>query len=141
MGAERLIETIMDNGIKLKNKDKTHLYFIQLGEEATKLVLPLDMEARTQGLNSLISLGTPSLKVQMKKANRLGAQYVAIIGIMEAKKGVCQLKDMVNGTQEEIPLNKLLEHLMMKIDIKSLDFYSPLKDFIIEEKKEETIPE
>ncbi len=126
----------MDNGVKLKNKDQTHIYFIQLGEEATKLVLPLEMEARTRGLNSLISLGTPSLKVQMKKANRLGAQYVAIIGIMEAKKGVCQLKDMVNGTQEEIPLGKLLDHLMTKIDTKSLDFYSPLKDFIIEEKKE-----
>jgi len=114
---------------------------IEVGEEATKRVLPLDMEARTRGLNSLISLGTPSLKVQMKKANRLGAQYVAIIGIMEAKKGVCQLKDMVNGTQEEVPLDKLLEHLMTKIDMKSLDFYSPLKDFIIEEKKEEIIPE
>ncbi|MFA6090246.1 MAG: histidine--tRNA ligase [Candidatus Gracilibacteria bacterium] len=137
MGAERLIETIMDHGVKLKNKDKTHVYFIQLGEEATKLVLPLEMDARNRGLNSLISLGTPSLKVQMKKANRLGAQYVAIVGIMEARKGVCQLKDMVNGTQEEIPLDKLLDHLMTKIDVKSLDFYSPLKDFIIEEPKEE----
>lgn len=136
MGAERLIETIMDNGVKLKNKDKIHVYFIQLGEEATKLVLPLEMEARTRGFNSLISLGTPSLKVQMKKANRLSAQYVAIIGIMEARKGICQLKDMVNGTQEEIPLENLLDHLMTKIDVKSLDFYSPLKDFIIEEAKE-----
>lgn len=71
----------------------------------------------------------------MKKANRLGAQYVAIIGIMEAKKNVCQLKDMVNGTQEEVPLSKLLEHLMAKIDVKSLDFYSPLKDFFIQEPK------
>ena len=141
LGAERLIETIMDNGVKLKNKDQTHIYFIQLGEEATKLVLPLEMEARTRGLNSLISLGTPSLKVQMKKANRLGAQYVAIIGIMEAKKGVCQLKDMVNGTQEEVPLANLLDHLMTKIDTKSLDFYSPLKDFIIEEKKELPVQE
>lgn len=131
----------MDNGVKLKNKDRTHLYLIQLGEEATKLVLPIDMEARVRGLNSLISLGTPSLKVQMKKANRLGAQYVAIIGIMEAKKGVCQLKDMVNGTQEEVPLAQLLDHLMTKVDVKSLDFYSPLKDFIIEEKKEVIPPQ
>ncbi len=131
----------MDNGVKLKNKDRTHLYLIQLGEEATKLVLPIDMEARVRGLNSLISLGTPSLKVQMKKANRLGAQYVAIIGIMEAKKGVCQLKDIVNGTQEEVPLSKLLDHLMTKVDVKSLDFYSPLKDFIIEEKKEVIPPQ
>lgn len=48
LGAERLIEAIMDRGVKLKNKDQTHVYFIQLGEEATKLVLPLDIEARRQ---------------------------------------------------------------------------------------------
>jgi hypothetical protein len=43
---------------------------------------------------------------------------------------------MVNGTQEEVPLDALLDHLMTKIDVKSLDFYSPLKDFIIVEPKE-----
>lgn len=43
---------------------------------------------------------------------------------------------MANGTQEEVPLAQLLDHLMTKIDVKSLDFYSPLKDFIIEEPKE-----
>ena len=48
---------------------------------------------------------------------------------------------MVNGTQEEVPLGQLLDHLMAKIDSKSLDFYSPLKDFIIEEKKELPVQE
>ncbi|MDP2104002.1 MAG: histidine--tRNA ligase [Candidatus Gracilibacteria bacterium] len=135
LGAERLIETIMEAGVKLVNKDKIHLCFIQLGEEATKLVLPLDIEARRLGLNSLLSLGTPSLKVQLKKANRLGARYVAIIGIMEAKKGVCQLKDMIAGTQEEVKLDKLLDFIVEKVGPGCLDFYSPSKDFVIEEPK------
>lgn len=125
----------MEAGVKLVNKDKIHLCFIQLGEEATKLVLPLDIEARRLGLNSLLSLGTPSLKVQLKKANRLGARYVAIIGIMEAKKGVCQLKDMIAGTQEEIKLDKLLDFIVEKVGPGCLDFYSPTKDFVIEEPK------
>ncbi len=43
---------------------------------------------------------------------------------------------MVKGTQEEISLDSLLDHLMTKIDMKTLDFYSPLKDFIIIEPKE-----
>lgn len=133
MGAERLIEAIMDMGVKLRNKDMIHLYFIQLGEDATKLILPLSIEARNRGINSMLSLGTPSLKVQMKKANRLGARFVAIVGIMEAKKGICQLKDMQNGTQEELPLSKLLDRVVDNIDSKELDFYSPTKDFVIEE--------
>lgn len=133
MGAERLIETLMDIGVKLRNKDIIHLYFIQLGEEATKTIFPLSIEARNRGINSMLSLGTPSLKVQMKKANRLGARYVAIVGIMEAKKGICQLKDMLNGTQEELKLSELLDRVVSNIDAKQLDFYSPMKDFVIEE--------
>ena len=97
------------------------------------LILPLSIEARNRGLNSTLALGTPSIKIQMKKANRLGARFVAIIGIMEAKKGVCQLKDMLNGTQEEVPLLKLVDRVVSKIDPKELDFYSPTKDFVIEE--------
>lgn len=134
MGCERLIEATIDVGVKLKNKDATHLYFIQLGDEAKKLSLPLNIEARNKGLNSLLSLGTPSLKVQMKKANRLGARYVAIIGIMEAKNGVCQFKDMEAGTQEEVKLENLVSRVVDKVGVENLDFYSPTKDFIIEKK-------
>ena len=45
-GAERLIETMMENGVKLRNKDKIHLYIMQLGDEAKRLALPLNIEAR-----------------------------------------------------------------------------------------------
>jgi len=81
----------------------------------------------------MLSLGTPSLKVQLKKAVQLNAKYVAIIGIMEAKTGVCQLKDMDAGTQEEVKLANLLDVLVKKIGVENLDFYSPAKDFIIVE--------
>ncbi|MDP5039028.1 MAG: histidine--tRNA ligase, partial [Candidatus Gracilibacteria bacterium] len=82
-GMERLAEAIMDKGIELKNKDKIDLYFIQLGEEAKKIVLPLTLKAREAGINTMSSLGTPSLKTQMKKANRLKAKFVVMVGLME----------------------------------------------------------
>jgi histidyl-tRNA synthetase len=84
-------------------------------------------------LNALISLGTPSIKTQMKKANRLGATYVAIIGIMEAKNGICQLKNMELGAQREVRLDELIPLLVSEVDKKELDFYSPMKDFVIED--------
>jgi histidyl-tRNA synthetase len=132
-GAERLIEAIIDTGVKLRNKDGIHLYFIQLGDDAKRLMLPISIEARNKGLNSLLSLGTPSLKVQMKKANKLGARFVAIVGIMEAKKGVCQLKDMLKGTQIEVKVSELLDTILTHIDPKELDFYVPAKDWVIVE--------
>lgn len=131
--AERLIEQIMETWVKLKNKDIIHLYFIQLGDEAKKIILPLDLEARRKWLNSSISLWTPSIKIQLKKANKINAKFVAIVGVMEAKNNVCQLKDMVGWTQEEVKLENLLDHIIAKVWKENLDFYSPAKDFIIEE--------
>lgn len=46
LGAERLIEAMIDNGVKLKNKDTIHLYIMQLGDDAKKLALPLNLKAR-----------------------------------------------------------------------------------------------
>lgn len=139
MWAERLIESTMESWVQLKNKDKIHLYFIQLGDDAKKILLPLNIEARDKWLNSLLSLGTPSLKIQMKKANKINARFVAIVGIMEARSGICQLKDMETGTQVEVKIENLLSHVIEKIWDENLDFYSPTKDFIIVEPKEEIL--
>ncbi len=130
-GAERLIEAMIERGVKLKNKDKIHLYIMQLGDEAKKLALPLNIEARKRGLNSLLSLGTPSIKVQLRKANRVGARFVIVIGIMEAKKHICQLKDMDKWTQVEVPLSDVLERVIQEVGTDQLSFYHPSRDFII----------
>lgn len=132
-GAERLIEAMMERGVKLKNKDKIHLYIMQLGDDAKKLALPLNIEARKKWLNSLLSLGTPSIKVQLKKANRVWARFVIVIGIMEAKRGICQLKDMDKGTQVEMKLDEVLDAIIREVGVDALSFYHPSRDFIITE--------
>lgn len=131
LGAERLIEAMMEHGVQLRNKDKIHLYIMQLGDDAKKLALPLNIEARRKGLNSLLSLGTPSIKVQLRKANRVGARFVAVIGIMEARKWVCQLKDMDKGTQVEVPLKDVLDTVIQEVGEETLSFYHPSRDWII----------
>ena len=141
LGVERLIEAMMARGVKLKNKDSISLYIVQLGDEAKKLALPLNLESRKKGINSLLSLGTPSIKVQLKKANRVGARFVAIIGIMEAKKGVCQLKDMEKGTQEECRLDDVIHRVVEAIGTENLSFYHPSFDWVIEPPKIEENPE
>ena len=77
----------------------------------------------------------------MKKASRIGAKYVAMIGIMEARNGICQLKNMQNGTQEEVPLEKLLDTMIEHIGKQNLDFYEPTKELIYTEPKPEETEE
>lgn len=139
IGVERLIDSMIESGLSVVNKDTIDLYFIQVGEEAKKLALPLSIQARDMGLNILASFGSPSMKTQLKKANHLKAKYVAIIGIMEARRGVCQLKNMEKGIQKEVKLDELLDHMVDVIGEKNLDFYDPTKELIQGKKPEPTL--
>lgn len=136
IGIERLIDSMVESGLSVLNKDTIDLYFIQVGEEAKKLALPLSIRAREMGLNILASFGSPSMKTQLKKANHLKAKYVAIIGIMEARRGVCQLKNMEKGIQKEVKLSELLDHMVDVIGEKNLDFYDPKKELLQGKKPE-----
>ena len=129
-GMERLVDKMMEKGLTIFNKDVIHLYFIQVGDEAKKTLFPLSVQARARGINTLSSFGTAGMSSQLKKADRLGAKYVAIVGVMEARKGVCQIKDMKNGTQVQMDLDKLLDFVIEKVGIKALDSYAPAKELI-----------
>lgn len=130
-GMERLAQSLYEKWILLRDKDKIDLYFIQLGDEAKKVVLPLSLEAREAGINVLVSLWTPSLKIQMKKAMKIEARYVVMVGMMEASTWIYQVRDMVEGTQEEVKRDDLIAYITKKIGDNSLDFYCPAKDLIV----------
>ncbi len=130
----KIIELLKNNNIKIKNKDELDLYFVQLWDEAKKVVLPLSLEARKAGINTLASFWTPSLREQMLKASRIGAKYVVIVGVMEARSWVFQLRDMIDWKQKDIKKEELIPYIIDKIWEAQLDFYSPVKDLIREEK-------
>lgn len=138
LGVERLIDSMVESWLYIVNKDTIDLYFIQVGEEAKRIALPISVQAREMGLNVLASFGSPSMKTQLKKANQLKAKYVAIIGIMEARRGVCQLKNMEKGVQQEVKISELLDHMVKIVGEKNLDFYDPKKE-LLQGKKPEPI--
>ncbi|MDD3302041.1 MAG: ATP phosphoribosyltransferase regulatory subunit [Candidatus Gracilibacteria bacterium] len=132
INVDYLIEMIKENNIKIKNKDELDLYFIQLGDDAKKIVFNLSLEARERGIKTMVSLGTPSMKEQILKAQRVKAKFIVIVGFMEAKNGAFQVRDTIKGTQEEIKKENLLDYIIGKIGEENLDFYCPIKDLIIE---------
>lgn len=130
MWMERLVDALMDKWIILKDKDKIDLYFIQLWDEAKKVILPLVLEARESWINVMVSLWTPSLKIQMKKANRLNAKYVVIVWIMEANSWIYEVRDMIKWIQEKVKKEDLIKYIIWKIGNDCLDFYCPARDLI-----------
>jgi histidyl-tRNA synthetase len=69
----------------------------------------------------------------MKKANRLSARYVVMVGIMEATSWIYQVRDMIAGTQEEVKKEHLIEYVKSKVWQNGLDFYCPAKDFMLKD--------
>jgi histidyl-tRNA synthetase len=52
-----------------------------------------------------------SMKAQMKRADKVGATKVLILGEDEVKEGKIVLKDFATGTQEKYDINEILNIL------------------------------
>jgi histidyl-tRNA synthetase len=77
------------------------------------------------------------MKEQMLKANRSGAKFVVMVGLMEARNGIFQVRDQVAGTQAEVKKEELIEYIINKVGSDRLDFYCPARDLITNEKEAE----
>lgn len=126
-----IIRELIANDIKLKNKDKIDLFFVQLWDEAKSVILPLSIQAREAWINTVVSLWTPSMKEQILKAQRSKAKYIVIVWVMEARNWIFQVRNEEEWTQEEVKKENLINYIISKIWEENLDFYSPERDLII----------
>lgn len=127
-----IIDILKEKKIKIRNKDKIDLFIVQLWDEAKTVVLPLSIAAREAWINTVVSLWTPSMKEQMLKANRSWAKLVVMVGIMEARNWIFQVRDIETWTQEEVKKDNLIDYVIWKIGKDKLDFYCPVKDLVSE---------
>jgi histidyl-tRNA synthetase len=101
MGVERLallLSTRSDATIS------PELFIATLGNEAERYGFRLLTRLQRQGVCAEMEYAGKSLKAQLRRADKLGAQRVLILGGDELARGVAQLRDMAAGTQEELPL-------------------------------------
>ncbi|MDX8376931.1 MAG: histidine--tRNA ligase [Mariprofundales bacterium] len=84
----------------------TDMAVVALGIEAQKKALIICHRLRAIGWR-VLSCGTSGAKAQFKRANKLGARQVLVLGDDELAAGEVTLKNMHNGTQERISLDKL----------------------------------
>jgi len=113
IGMERLILLLDD---KAGAATASHKLFVAcLGEEAKKKGFSLVQELRQSGLSVEMDYESKSLKAQMRRADKLEATHVLILGDDELAKGVATLRNMEASIQEEIPLEGLVEQLLRRL--------------------------
>jgi histidyl-tRNA synthetase len=86
------------------------LFAAPLGDEAARRLFPIVALLRKKGCQVEMDYGGKGLKAQLKRADRLGARRVLIVGEEELKKGSAVLRDMEKKTQEEISLDGIIEN-------------------------------
>jgi histidyl-tRNA synthetase len=110
----------MERLISLLPKDKEfvqypYLFIAALGDQTVKKAYELINELHLEGIRAELDYEGKSLKSQMRKADKLKARYVLILGEEELKKGRAVLRNMEDKSQEEIPIEDLLNTLKEKV--------------------------
>ena len=109
VGVERLIALLESKG--RPEERRPDIFIAALGPKAETRCFNLALELRKNGLVTEMDYGSKGLKAQMKKAGRLKAKKVLIVGDDELDSGKAVVRDMDNQTQEEIGLDDILENL------------------------------
>jgi len=88
-----------------------NVMMIGMSDDHMARLFPLAVSLRQQGLR--VETGyAPHLGKQMKRADRIEARHVVILGDDEAARGVAILRSMVDGAQIEVALVDLVAHLL-----------------------------
>ena len=107
MGMERLMLTLAAQGVELPKEQPPELYIATAGEAASLKAAAIVHNLRAQGVYCLTDTVGRSIKAQMKFANKVHADFVAVIGVNELNSGTVNLKYMPTGEQQVITLQQL----------------------------------
>lgn len=123
-GIERIIANMKIEKIRVPSKDDLHVFVAQLGKEAKKKCLPLIEKMRSEGIKTMGALGEGSMKNQLRLADKFKVPYTVIMGITEVREEKAIIRNMQKGTQEAVPLDKVVSNLKKKLGESKLDKYS-----------------
>ncbi len=115
-GMERIVELLNKSGASsLPSPD---VFISLLGEQACRKGLLIADDLRTKGF--WVELGDPeaSLKSQMRRADKLSARYVFVIGDKEVDSGNVHWKKLSDASQGQISLSGIYDFLADKADQK-----------------------
>lgn len=115
IGVERLV-TLLDDG-REQEPMAPHLFVAALGEKAERMAFNWVNDLRKSGVRAEMEYASKGLKAQMKKADRLGAKKVFIVGDEELASDRGILRDMETKGQQEIGLKDAVKNLMKALQI------------------------
>lgn len=110
-GIERLMLLMENTGVSFGEMQKPRIYIAGMDEKTRAAAFKVAADLRLKGIKAEIDHINRSVKAQFKYADKLGAQYVAVIGENELATGEVNLKNMKDGTQVSVKINDIYTYL------------------------------
>ena len=102
LGIERLLMVMEGTGVVIPEPQKPTVYLAGMDEQCREKAFELCALLRKAGVYAETDHMSRSIKAQFKYADKLGAQYVAVIGGNELEKGEMNVKKMSTGESESV---------------------------------------
>jgi histidyl-tRNA synthetase len=110
IGLERVFLLMQEYGVTVANSPD--IYLVNVGELAEKQAFSTAETMRSAGFSVVLNAGGGSFKSQMKRADRSGARFAAILGDDEAAAGEISLKPLLKaGEQMKCKMNDIIKIL------------------------------
>ncbi|MBO8177560.1 histidine--tRNA ligase [Aeribacillus pallidus] len=114
LSIERLLAALEAEGIELPVEETIDCYIVTLGDKAKDYAVKLLSDLRAEGISAEKDYMDRKMKAQFKAADRMKAQFVAILGEDELEKEVINVKQMATGEQEEVSLSQLIPYIKQR---------------------------
>ncbi|MBU2650065.1 MAG: histidine--tRNA ligase [Bacteroidetes bacterium] len=114
-GADRIYDVLNElNRFPGDQQATTQIMFVNFGPAEEKYCMGILKEIRKSGINAEIYPEAAKMKKQMAYADQKNIPYVILVGETEMKSGKVSLKNMVEGSQQEISIKELLSSFVKK---------------------------
>lgn len=110
-GIERIILNLKRQQVSAPEPARIKVFIAFQRDEGRVKAFKLASQLRGRSIAALAATGDRSLKAQMRQADAIGSEYVAILGEREISEGTVTLRRLSDGAQETVLQDELGQRL------------------------------
>ena len=111
LGLERLITIMDERGMLTDTQGKAEAWVTVFDASHHVHSLKIAQSLRMANIRTLVSMKVNKLGKQFRSAHQAGVRWVIVCGPDDLADGQCLVKDLHNGTQESVALERVATHL------------------------------
>ncbi|MFW6135181.1 MAG: histidine--tRNA ligase, partial [Elusimicrobiota bacterium] len=110
-GIERIIASMEKQSVRIPSWEGIKVFVATVSSEDYSPALKIVKQIRENRVSAEMDFLDRSIKAQMRLANKLNVSYVLIVGQEELKEQKVTIKNMSNGQQEKVSIDKILPYI------------------------------